>query len=414
MGGFNIVAEVAGAGGGSGLTFGEGFNVNGNSVSFALDDPSNMLFDPGFEDSPALAQWSQQAGAWTRSSTIFFQGLYSAAGTVANSSLSQTFHCDPNDQFVALVYARTSSGATGSATLRIKFFDATGAFLVDSNVSIPASTAWLQFSVSSVAPSNAATVSYVLQLSGLTGTFYFDNCSLRRVAFGNNIAVGVINNAHLVSGTKAVVVTNGLPSLPSANYPIGIEIFNTFDGKLYRNKNGAWAKDIDPQDLIAGTIAAGVVYAGQINAAQVNAGLFNGLQMHLDLNGITTNLNNAFDNFLGDYAGISISKDLTNQRSIYFPRGVWLINSTNNFAATYYSDPNSGSGNLDLYPGTSFSPSITLRGSTGIISAFALSVGFGGLRPLVTQGNWAPGSIAKGSFNVVDGFGNTLGKVPYY
>jgi hypothetical protein len=43
------------ASGGSMPTFGAGFNVNGTSVTWALDDPSNMLFDPGFEDCAAGA-----------------------------------------------------------------------------------------------------------------------------------------------------------------------------------------------------------------------------------------------------------------------------------------------------------------------------------------------------------------------
>ena len=97
------------------------------------------------------------------------------------------------------------------------------------------------------------------------------------------VPLGAIGSGNLASGTlsdlskytsdkRPIVITYGTPALPNSNYPNGALLFNTYDGKLYRNVNGAWKKDADPADLIAGTIAAGVVYAGRIAASQIDAG----------------------------------------------------------------------------------------------------------------------------------------------
>jgi len=97
------------------------------------------------------------------------------------------------------------------------------------------------------------------------------------------VKLGSIQSTHLAAGSlgdlskyasdkRPVVVTYGLPVLPSSDYPNGALIFNTADGKLYRNNGGTWTKGTDPQDLIAGTIAAGVVYAGSVTVSQLTAG----------------------------------------------------------------------------------------------------------------------------------------------
>jgi hypothetical protein len=97
------------------------------------------------------------------------------------------------------------------------------------------------------------------------------------------VPLGAISSGNLASGTlsdlskytsdkRPIVIAYGTPYLPDSNYPNGALLFNTYDGKLYRNVNGTWKKDADPADLIAGTIAAGVVYAGRIAASQIDAG----------------------------------------------------------------------------------------------------------------------------------------------
>lgn len=82
---------------------------------------------------------------------------------------------------------------------------------------------------------------------------------------------GVLNNlGNYPTDKRPVVVASGLPSLPDSNYPTGALLFNTTDGKMYRNVSGTWTKTTDPADLVAGTLAAGVVYAGTVYASQLN------------------------------------------------------------------------------------------------------------------------------------------------
>jgi hypothetical protein len=334
------VLAGAGGGGGSSYNFGQGFNVNGNTVSFALDDPSNMMFDPGFEDTPDLAQWTVvPAASFSIDTSIFFQGTRAAKTSTPNAYIEQRLRCDPSDQFVAQCYSRTSAGATGSGLLYLIFQDASGANIPGGvfSTSVPAGLTWANMKLTAVGPSNACYVRCVFQMQlGATGTWYVDNMSLRRVSNGDNIAVGAIATGHLAAGSlgdlskygstvRAVAITNGLPTI-DANYPTGAIIFNTFDGKLYRNVSGAWSKGTDPQDIIAGTIAAGVVYAGQISCSQINAGTLNsnviysgtinanqvnsgdfvGCTLSLTRNGFTTTINNGYDTNGGQYTGLFV------------------------------------------------------------------------------------------------------------
>ncbi len=294
---------------GTSYSFGPGFNVSGTSVQFALDDPSNMLFDPGFEDSPALAQWSQGTpGAFTRESTVTFQGGYAVQATANGANLYQSIHCDPSDQFIATCYTRNSATVTGNAQLVIAFLDSSHSVIGPTYYSAGAtpSTTWNQIQVSAKAPSNACFVNFYV-VAGGSGTWYFDNCSLRRVSLGNNIAVGVIDNSHIVPGANLIVITNGLPTLPSTSYPAGICIFNTLDGYIYKNVSNTWKNIQDPADMIAGQLAANVVYAGTVSASQVNAGLFNGCSLICTLNGITTTINNQYGNS-GKYCGVIVNQ----------------------------------------------------------------------------------------------------------
>jgi len=309
---------------GASYTFGAGLNVNGNTVTFAQTDPSNMLYNRGFEDSPPLAQWTQTVpGAFSVDTSTFYQGKQSAKTSTAYSALVQTFYVHALDQFLAGVFYRSSTGATGTCTLLIVFKDATGAILSYVYDQHAGSTTFAHASCSGPAPTGSATMEFWIRLdTGATGTWYFDDASLRRIAAGDVIQVGAIATSHLAPGSlggdlskysstiRAIAITNGLPSLPDANYPQGCIIFNTFDGKEYRNTTGtAWSKGVAPEDLIAGTIAAGVAYIGEIECSQVNAGLLNanvgvyaesvqagaftGCSLTLTANGVTTTINNS-------------------------------------------------------------------------------------------------------------------------
>jgi hypothetical protein len=83
---------------------------------------------------------------------------------------------------------------------------------------------------------------------------------------------------------------SSLPTLPSSSYPAGSVVRLSTDGYLYRTDGLTWTQSTNPADLAAGAIASGVT----LNASQVNAGTFNGCQLILNLNGVTTSISNQF------------------------------------------------------------------------------------------------------------------------
>jgi hypothetical protein len=207
--------------------------------------------------------------------------------------------------------------------MALHFMDASGALIAGGTyVGILPGTTWNQYQASATAPANAAFVWALPAYLGTpaTGQWNFDNASLRRISLGNNIALGVIDNSHIVPGANLIVITNGLPTLPSANYPAGICIFNTLDGYIYKNVSNAWKNIQDPAGMIAGTLAVGVEYAGTVNAAQVNAGLFNGCSLICSLNGITTTINNQYGGS-GQYCGVIVNQ--YNTQTEVSPQGAY-------------------------------------------------------------------------------------------
>ena len=66
-------------------------------------------------------------------------------------------------------------------------------------------------------------------------------------------------------------IVTSLPSLPNDAYPVGTIVYLTTDEKLYVNKNGAWSKEVDGADVIAGSIIAGKIAAGAIGATEIAA-----------------------------------------------------------------------------------------------------------------------------------------------
>jgi hypothetical protein len=87
--------------------------------------------------------------------------------------------------------------------------------------------------------------------------------------------------------TDAPLVVSGLPTLPNVTYPIGRQVLNSVDGKIYTNNAGAWvalavpaaslsgqivATQITPNSITTSQIAANAITAGQIAANAVTAG----------------------------------------------------------------------------------------------------------------------------------------------
>lgn len=175
---------------------------------------------------------------------------------------------------------------------------------------------------------------------------------------GNNIA-DLGYTMHL-DGSGKIALSNlpavfGLPSLPNSAYPAGSVILNTADNKIYRNPTGsAWLVSHSPVDLVAGAIATGVTlaaaqvsagtlnvgvaYAGVINASQVNAGTFTGFTFvgctaSLNLNGITTSINNNTDPGSALPAGVEVKDNFTGNYSVQTALGLFVCDSSNTVRA---------------------------------------------------------------------------------
>ena len=64
-----------------------------------------------------------------------------------------------------------------------------------------------------------------------------------------DIADEAISKIKLAANLVPPEVVTSLPALPDANYPIGMIVFLTTDGKLYRNYNNAWTSAVDIDDF---------------------------------------------------------------------------------------------------------------------------------------------------------------------
>lgn len=72
----------------------------------------------------------------------------------------------------------------------------------------------------------------------------------------------------LAAGVFPITTVTTLPTLPNAKYPVGVHVYLTTDGKLYRNKAGVWSAEVATSDLI------GQIVAGQIADSAVTATKF--------------------------------------------------------------------------------------------------------------------------------------------
>ena len=67
-------------------------------------------------------------------------------------------------------------------------------------------------------------------------------------------------------------VVDELPELPDEDYPEGATVFLTVDSKLYKNEDGEWSDELDPNEfakVMCGAILAGAIGADQIAAQAV-------------------------------------------------------------------------------------------------------------------------------------------------
>ena len=195
-----------------------------------------------------------------------------------------------------------------------------------------------------------------------------------------NLAPGSLGSdlSKFAAAARPVIISLGLPGLPDSRYPVGTLLFNTADGKNYRNVSNAWTRGTDPQDILAGTIAAGVYYGGQIsvnqigsgtlpvgvayigvvNCSQLNAGTIaarismTSADLTLNLNGITTTISN--QNIGGFLSGVVVSSNATPSLAGYVGSGFVGARAVNGLGGATLS-ATSGSGYLgmvDFFGGT--------------------------------------------------------------
>jgi hypothetical protein len=79
-----------------------------------------------------------------------------------------------------------------------------------------------------------------------------------------------INFDDFESGLMPTRSVSSLPALPNSNYPVGCIVYLTTDGKIYRNENGTWKKNVDTTDL-TGQIQNAQIALNAIKAPQIDS-----------------------------------------------------------------------------------------------------------------------------------------------
>jgi hypothetical protein len=233
----------------------------------------------------------------SRESSIIYSGAYACriAATAADNNVRQTFPVHPTLSIRINAYVRNSTNA--ACDCWVAFFTQAGAFvsITYASPNIPANSLWTPISMTVAVPATAAKAYIVpagLTPSHTTGYCYVDQLT---VTFGPPL-----QQADFSANYKPVGIGTTLPLTSDVYYPDGAHFMLTTTNRLYIKKGGAWL-GLDGADIVAGTISAAVAYAGFIGAGQVNAGTFTGCSMSLNLNGMTTTINNGVDPLTGAY-----------------------------------------------------------------------------------------------------------------
>ena len=145
---------------------------------------------------------------------------------------------------------------------------------------------------------------------------------LQRSNIGVEIEPGALGNLQKYTSTvRPLPIVASLPSLPSTDYPANSFVVLSTNGRLYRNISGAWV-GTPAEEIVTGVLGASVVYAGTITAGQVSAGAFAGLKLILNLNGVTTRIENQFESDWGGYVGLSVTQNATGRKASILPSQV--------------------------------------------------------------------------------------------
>lgn len=135
------------------------------------------------------------------------------------------------------------------------------------------------------------------------------------VTFNVSISSGLVPAANITAGTL------------NASVILSSQIAATQINAGTLNAGVIYSGTIAASQITAGTLAAGVIYSGTINASQVNAGAFSGCSLTLNLNGVTTTINNVAT--ATGNAGIKTVNNSTGWYSVVTDQGFFLYDSEN-------------------------------------------------------------------------------------
>jgi hypothetical protein len=138
----------------------------------------------------------------------------------------------------------------------------------------------------------------------------------------------------------------GLPSPWDTTVPK--LIVNTVDWKVYRNASGVWKKEVDPADLIGGTITALV----SLISPTIAGGSITGATMALSKENVTVTIDPTYDANSG-WGPIKITDNVRGNYLILSPTGIYAFSPTGAiltaFGATYDEGTNTWNANVQLH-----------------------------------------------------------------
>jgi hypothetical protein len=307
-------------------TFGVGLKKD-SSNRIALT-ARNLLLNGDFEF--GLDEWGYEPG-WTASTTEQYSGAGCAKFTAnsANAYIYQTFPVSPGQAFRFEAYARESSN--GRSLIFFWFFNSIGGYISGTSVDFSGDT-WTRYQINMEAPAAAVSVTVGIQAlsDNTTGRVLVDQCAfslvepltgadLARVNGILGLAGGSLSQeAKYGSNAKPIIIGTGAPSNSDGRVDGSYYLDTGNSSKIYKKVSGAWT-GIVVGDLVAGN--------------------FIGFTLSLNLNSVTTTINNASstDDPAGTiYPGLRVTNNSTGEYS-YAAFGGLGVNISGNNKYSYYT-----------------------------------------------------------------------------
>jgi hypothetical protein len=196
--------------------------------------PGNILQNPGFESGP-FTSTNATASGWVLTSPVSVvvdntnansgnnELQVAANGTTINIPTAEYFEVQPGEKYYAEVWAKSSSGGTGTASLSFAFYDKDkGASAFSSATSISPGTTYTKYTASGTVPSGTGRqymrVFLAVQNTSTTGTtWYFDDPYAARVTQQQGIEftsssgtdINRASGALTLQGTGGITLTAG-------------------------------------------------------------------------------------------------------------------------------------------------------------------------------------------------------------